>query len=468
MKKFIVIALLMSCGVFETLLSSYSWDQAVQYQHKDAGFDVQDFDHDDENREEFLASDTDLDSQLQEKYSSWQDVLSDSILLHQEDNSSNKELEKSSDNVAGIESDSSSSFSKEAVVDVDHDKDTRSALKKIETPLKWSQLESDEDRTAYVKRQVVSISKSNFYINFLLVATLLNNLSDDQVDYFFTRLYHYISSKEHKFVLMKDVAHAYEDVKDSQGLLSRLISYGKFKFLPNSDDLDIAYHESGHALVSALLKSDVVSDYTTTISDAQRNSGGHMHQLLSNNWSPFAMNSTQSQNDKNRIAGILAGPVAEAISSGCIISDWDLNYFKTKFLMTKTITPGGGSVEIIGSDMNQAYELAKKYCRDQRILASDQDSPEPTEEEIDEVLMESFELAYNTLSTHRQKLDDASYELYKNKIFSDNIIYEIAQTPRPEYIFEGSWLDTLKNMGTDLVDYTLKRMSFYEKNNPPA
>jgi len=510
MNKFIISILLMSCGLFESLLGSSSWDQAIQYQHEDAGFDGQDFDHDDENREEFVESDTDLDSHLQEKYSSWENLLNDSIRLHH--NESGFDSDDVNDESSAFPSDSASDKGgvMEGSIGPKGQSSWLDLIKSLFTSkaddvvddlmsiegLAFSQLTSDEQRVAYLKNSFKDdiVSKD---VNYLVISHFLVGFSDYDYAAFVEKVRKFARAHESNVITMKDVDKAVylSCVDKSNKALGKSLHINRYLYdllsfvversvkLKNwvypHEKKSTTYHEASHALLSILKLFDHSAVSFLSVEPRGFLDGAITNVALNKNFSDSAM--SKSLNHDARLAHArykimmyLAGGIGEQIFNGEKLS------FK-EFINSNQYHIGRRY--LVGTDLDFAYKEAEYYYVNKKInMVFDVDRPVYYGELIDEMypsitiyteaeialfLEDCYEETYAFLIAHKDMLDAIVAKIEQEGGFiSGSEMYKIAGKARPKYYFELTSQEKIQQAVIDWISWTHKRMAFFEENHP--
>lgn len=213
-----------------------------------------------------------------------------------------------------------------------------------------------------------------------------------------------------------------------------------------------AYHEAGHAYVSAKLEKDDVIDYLEIGPDKKEYAkdpksagipGGRVRFILS-----LESGGHVSFQDylQNKIAVCFAGVIAQqvfapklyTVASWLSMFGWHHGHFDSEDHAIRDFyycygDNGGGDIEDI---VRYAGGYCKEFLLQPRVANHRPCVESEIKSDIKSLLRHCYAQAYFEIYNHQEQVENIALHLAKDLEISGDLIYEYAQTPRPKYFFE--------------------------------
>lgn len=363
---------------------------------------------------------------------------------------------------------------------------------------KFSQLHTDAQRLTFLQQEFKDLPLALDF-NIPLIAHYLTFATDKRYARFIQKI-KLLAQKDHAQQLkMEYVDKAFIDLlffpddsyEEQDGILRLKDEIEKFEeesILNNKiNDLielwdtgrnrfkQVAYHEASHALIMALELNDRIVQQLT-LQQTSSIGGLNVSIPLDARRHLYDFFAEELANMKASIKMFLAGGIGAAISSG----ESYRNFFD--FVNTNSdYVKGMGTIESRGSDFNQVYSIAVRYCymqdkpfavldneepwldfRDPNILFNLSIVPQEMREKAQALVVECFDDVDAVLRANKSLLDKiVEIAMDKGYVPGDEI-YKIAGKARPKYDFELTFEEKLQRDITRWVSWTLKRIEFYD------
>jgi len=358
--------------------------------------------------------------------------------------------------------------------------------------LRFSQLTSQGQVIAYLQDSFKRDMLADDF-NFPLIAHFVFGFSDKEYDTFIRKIREYAHKDNSRTITMHyvDKAFVYINIDKINRIMGRRIldEFGEDIFikmlrmnqieleeLHNSDSrlkLSLAYHEAAHALM-CILRPIGLNVSQLSLKPKGLVAGANITKpqfIPPTQTSVYNISQTvdaKLENTKNNIMQLLAGGIGEEILDGKKLSlkDFIVEYSET----------GMGDRFSEGTDIFNVYAAAEYYCnfKNCNYVSEYQEELEPyllpnqeeLEIEMTALIEECYNEAYQILSMNRVILDKIVKRTLQEGFTSGEKLYEIAGVKRPKYEFEMNSEEKIAKNIADLISWTHKRITFYERNSP--
>ena len=268
------------------------------------------------------------------------------------------------------------------------------------------------------------------YLNADSAYYLTDDLSKEEFTDFLERLNQHSHIKNSWMIHLGDVADVLDEMKAhnkiSESYFSKITQF--FKILSNksgllsdSNKLQVAYHEAGHALIGALHENEPV--LYATIMETET-SGGHVRQS-SRSLSELIFGYKDLENYRKQIKMNLAGGIAVNL----LEKKERLPY--EEFMSQYSIQNGMGDRNWFNSDTYQFYKDAESYYLYSNSVSWFSLNVDHADK-VHTIVKECYDEVYNELDAHQEQLAELGNKLYTDEVLSSNYIYEVANSTKPE------------------------------------
>lgn len=198
------------------------------------------------------------------------------------------------------------------------------------------------------------------------------------------------------------------------------------KYLESRNPLYIAYHESAHALTNT---EHCNIPKFATLNVTQLESGvtfPHTQMMLSGHGFYNMLSSPQGFSNylKNQIEMLVAGGTAYHF----VHHPHKDKTPATEFFSEQNIALLGMSL-----DMQDLKKYATCYYNFEHDLPL---NTPVDQQDIDHIVEQAYDAVYDKLKSQQDTLERMAHNLYQHEILHDETIYNIAQSKRPQYIYE--------------------------------
>ena len=317
------------------------------------------------------------------------------------------------------------------------------------------QLKSRQDRLGRIMKEV-GFKGIELGMHGDIVTNLIEPFSDEQFDQLLEDM------KKSKNLSMGDFSKMYENINKpikleyDQSFNRNLLKFGcKYQFW--GEKYCSAAHEAGHSLVATQNSALISPEYATLISSP--GSKAHVSFNRTDTWIPYTIDEKNLDHIKHEIEVDLAGGIAMAIAEGKKLT------FE-EFLVYEKY--GMGSPERKGSDIHDAFKQANNYF--DLLEGRDRWIPEGSEEQRNEnilnLLKESYEKTSTFLNSHKNQLAQTTNQLYDQGIISADTIHEIAGTTKPKYFHEKNLAERVVIANTNRLQKMVRDVANFNEENP--
>ncbi|MBP6870109.1 hypothetical protein KBC04_04455 [Candidatus Babeliales bacterium] len=477
------------------LFSSNSVDRAIAYQHEQAGFSSADFDRDQDKNEKSKTPRTyaTLTPQLQSSIypkvnGTFYGAVNPAI---------DKALTVKSSGLSAAQRDRLWDNAMRAQMEEQgiEDRELGQISEKSIEGLRWSQLDCDEQRIAYLKNEWKDFRLSDDII-WPLIVDETKKFDDRSMSLFVAKVETSFSQKKVKSVEMKDLTKGLLFViRDNFNRMALPFeSYDRIMYLLDcmanlyswmnpKESMAILYHEAAHGLIA--ISQPAMNKNVLGLSGKIQGLTGGVLQVYSqykNNDSLSSQSLAHDQNlvdTKKHIMNLLGGPIGQQLSKGERLSFHDFLLSGNKF--------GQGSPSQFFSDMNKAYSQAIYYIlyKDKNIIFDNYyenydvlggaallffEYSNDTEVmwQADALLEECYEQAFNFLTIHKSTLDQIVLKALEDedRFISGSEMYELVGEARPKYEGEMTPIEKLEHTLAIWLAWTSKRVKYYQEQHP--
>ncbi len=354
--------------------------------------------------------------------------------------------------------------------------------------LTWSQLNSDEQRLAYLKHEFkdCTIPAGDPVLMLLLNLikfrrNLFPDLRESLTEFVVTGIvsYYKFYANLNSNILSVDVFEQENKIINSR-FVEKLIDY----FMDDSYMLKrTSYHEGAHALVCTLLvKNELAMNLSNRHSILGSNIlGGHFNSTALFLPLPqyYGQNNIRLATEKEIFNALRAlqldaeNMIMMKLAGG--IGDLLLHkYKKVPFKIFENVfapKAGLGTRGQRDTDMYQAYQAAESYIKWKHFTRVSQYQEEPVmdkaqlQQEVDELMEEMYEKTWVFLTEHKDKLDLMAQTLLEKREISTVEIYKIAGVERPKFNLELTFAEKFQKDFYDWLFWTGQRLKFFEEQH---
>lgn len=344
--------------------------------------------------------------------------------------------------------------------------------------LPWSKLTSDAQRVVYLRNSLKDFNLADD-VSLHFLARVAGDKSDDRYNYFLK----YLKDRDDEIVTLDIVNHYFVHTDFSQTTIfpfnncltpvpvskALLDEWIVNPIMHVNGRQEISIHEMGHALMSVIMPTRFTSYMVTNQAQVlSRGAGGYMQDLerFENDrlYDDQLLESQRLYLDfQNRIMMLLSGGIGMMIFEGKKVSFQEfLALNGTKFGY------GIGDRLTKNTDIARAYTLADLYARykDFALIFDPDRSEVDIQKEVDAVMEEAYEKAYQILFAHKATLDRMAAALQEKKTLQMEEIYQLAGVKRPKMDFEMTLRDKLKRDALAWLNLCAQRIRVYEKHHP--
>ncbi|MBP6870103.1 hypothetical protein KBC04_04425 [Candidatus Babeliales bacterium] len=472
MKNYIKIFMFVALSSLH-LLSSSSVDRAIAYQHDQAGFSSADFDRAQDKNEKSKTPRTYSTFTQQPQLSIYPKV--NGTFYGAVNPAIDKALTVKSSGLSAVQRDRLWDNAMRAQMEEQgiEDQELGQISEKSIEGLRWSQLDDDEQRIAYLKKELKGCKQADD-INWPLLRWIILDFSDEECANFFDK----IIQKKSKIIEMNDLNKAATFINRNKTNRSNLefylsqVTVEMLNWLNPRNKIFTTYHEAAHALMIGLKKTDWnILLLSVKPQGFSKGSVQPLHRFQTQTtFNALSIEHDQKiMNAKNEIMVMFAGGIGQELYNGEKLRFHD-------FLSSEEYN-GIGSRTLVGTDVYFAYQAAEYYIANKDIhLIFDQDKlidynmmvDVDKEKAVDQFMEECYEQAYAILSSHKDMLDRIVTGVLQedDASMSGDKIYSIIGKTRPKCEVEMSLIEKIEEALITWLAWTSKRVKYYQEQHP--